>query len=234
MNEHSRRFVIEISGNDHRKAAEIMLIESLRICKQMGLEQITFLVPAKESFPTTVAGTAIDGLTKSGTVKALCAGKALSINGINLRLESLKTFNEYMDYQLLVGIYLREESLDTFDSPARVAALMYLPWTEKEGRLWLSAWEATVIGQEKWQPEPLQLDESVVASLEDLTHSINLSTGLINSMDKKSALEMFASFRRKGLYPNPEDIRRWALRHGWEPRYARDLAHQAEIRLKLR
>lgn len=233
MNVDAPRFVVEINSNGHEQAAELMLIESLRICKEMGLERTTLLVPAKGSFSETVAGRTIDSFTKSGTVKALCSGTVVRLNGIRLHLESVE-FDEYKNYELLVGIYLSDKGLDTLDSPTRVAAVMYLPWLEEEGKAWLSTWGATVLGQETWQPEPLQLDESVVASLDELTNSINLSTGLVNDIDKKDALEMFASFRKRGLYPDPEHIRRWALRNGWEPEHARELARQAEIRLKHR
>lgn len=237
MNAGAPRYVIELKGNDHDKAADLMLHESLRICKEMGLGRITLLVGVKEDFPTDIPGKAIDSRIAPGTAKNLRAGAAIEVNGVNLHLVSIKTFDEYKEYEFLVGIYLSdklpEKSLDVLDSPTRVKAIMYLPWTEKDGKSWLSTWnDATVLGQESWEPESLQLEESVVKALVDLTEDINLSTGLSNNTNKKIAKKMFADLRKKGFDPVPEDIRRWAMRNGWEPSHARVLAHQAEISLK--
>lgn len=232
VNTNAPRFVVELNNNDHHKAAAVMLEQSLRICGDMGLERITLLVPAIKYFSTSIACTTIDRLVQPGIGKALCSRNAVKINGISLDIESLDTLNEYSSYELLVGIYLSAKDLDKLDSPSTVKAVLYLPWTEEEGKKWQSTWEADILGQENWQPESVQLDEAVTAALDDLTEGINLSTGLTHPMDKKRATEMFAKLRKNGLYPQPEDIRRWALRHGWEPKYARELARQAELRLK--
>ena len=231
MNINASRFVIEINNNNHDMAAILMLKEAVNICKEMKLGRITLLVPAKKTFPGTRAGVIIDDVIGSGASKSLCSGNMIDLDGIKLHLESIDTFSVYNEYELLVSIYL-SKGLDVFDAPSRVAALIYLPWIESEGKAWLSTWDAKVLGHKTWQCEPLQLDEPVVEALQDLTRSINLSTGLINDSDKKSALIMFADFRKKKLHPDPEGIRRWALRHGWEPKYARELARQAEIHLK--
>ena len=231
MNTDKPRYVVELHGNDHDAAAECMLRESFRICEEKGLPRITLLIPAKKYFSTTPVAAMIDQLIGRGTAKDICGG-SVRVNGIELHAAYSDTFDEYEEYQMLVGIYLQSKSLDKLDTPSRVAAIVYLPWTEAEGKGWLSTWRATVLGQHSWQPEPLRLEEQVVAALQALTEEINLSTGLCQDMDKKLAVRMFANLRRHGFYPDPEEVRRWALPHGWRPADARDLAHQADISLR--
>ena len=61
-----------------------------------------------------------------------------------------------------------------------------------------------------------------------LTRHINLSTGLINLSDKRSAIELLKILRDNRELYDPASLRAWALRHGWTPEGAEDLEKYAQ------
>jgi hypothetical protein len=67
----------------------------------------------------------------------------------------------------------------------------------------------------------------VEAALTALTDSVNLTTGITHPSDKTAAVEMFRILRSAGEDFDPEQIREWAVAHGWVPRHARHLAETA-------
>jgi hypothetical protein len=68
----------------------------------------------------------------------------------------------------------------------------------------------------------------VEKAMEALTVSVNLSTGLGHPSDKESAIGMLKLLKSAGENYEPEQLRAWAVCHGWQPRHARSLAELAE------
>jgi hypothetical protein len=114
------------------------------------------------------------------------------------------------------------------DSPAR--AILYLPWTEDEGREWKATWRPETIGRDTWRPNVAELPEKVQARLTELTKQINLSTGLGHPSDKASAKKAIADLRAGGHDFDAGEIKRWAKRHGWRSDAATELEAIAKQR----
>ena len=66
--------------------------------------------------------------------------------------------------------------------------------------------------------------QEVEDALLTLTHGINLSTGLTHPSDKESAKRTASALKKSGHQLDPEEIRKWALRHDWAPKDAEELA----------
>jgi hypothetical protein len=64
----------------------------------------------------------------------------------------------------------------------------------------------------------------VAKALEWLTGSVNVGTGLSHPDDRSSAIHMFRMLRDGGEAYVPDEVRVWAVRHGWTPEDARELA----------
>ena len=223
MSASTPRYMIENHGPDH-EAIKTAFAGAFQVCAQNGITNITLLVPAKGAFPNTVVGTFLgDSVTK-----ALCKGESVRITAdLTMNLESPKTISPYGSYGMVVGVYLSQKDQNVLDSLSNVKAIVLLPWTEEEGKTWLSTWNATVLGKSTWQVQQTAFPADVEEALLLLTHGINLSTGLSHPSDKESAKRTLFGIKRRGHRLNPDDIRRWALRNNWQPRDAEDLGKLA-------
>jgi hypothetical protein len=191
-----------------------------QICITEGISEITLLVPAKGSFPNTVVG----GFLGMDVSKALCKGVKVKItDSLCLNLESPKTFNPYRSYGMLVGVHLSLKDQNLMDSVLSAKAIVFLPWTEEEGKSWMSTWSPSALGKSLWQVPQPALDPVVEQELLRLTRNINLSTGITHPSDKEFARRILSKLKGMGHHPEPEDIRKWALRQNWEPKVAEDL-----------
>jgi hypothetical protein len=127
---------------------------------------------------------------------------------------------------MIVGVYLSLESLFKLESEVSAKAIIFLPWMEDEGKRWLSTWDATILGANTWQVQQTSLPTDVENALSGLTHEINLSTGLIHPSDRKAARRVLTELRDLGHALCSADVRSWAVRNGWRPDDAKDLADE--------
>ena len=216
-----QRYIIEDHGGNVENA-KFMLSEAMRICQRDGMSRITLFVPNKGSFPSTVVGQFLGGVTKK-----LCKGEAVCLTeNISLDLQSANKVRHICHYEMIVGVYLSLESLFKLESEVSAKAIIFLPWMEDEGKRWLSTWDATILGANTWQVQQTSLPPDVENALSGLTHGINLSTGLIHPFDRKAARSVLTELRDLGHALCSADVRSWAVRNGWRPDDAKDLADE--------
>lgn len=124
-----------------------------------------------------------------------------------------------------------EKRLDGSDAPA----LCVVPWNPAD----IDQWKAN------WNPVNLRTGEPagagasvgnpvVVAALESLTNTVNLSTGLSHPSDKQAAVQAFKLLRDAGEGFVPAEVQSWAVTHGWKPKHARELRELAQAILDRR
>ncbi len=223
MSANTPRYLIENHGPDH-DALKTAFSEAFRVCVQTGISEITLLVPAKRQFPNTVVGSFLG----QSVTKALCKGQTVEIaDGLSMSLESPKTFSPYKTYGMVIGVYLSQKDHNTLDSITSAQAIVLLPWTEEEGKVWLSTWNATVLGKSTWQVQQTSFPADIENALLTLTQEINLSTGLSHPSDKEAAKRTLSGLKQSGHRLIPDDIRKWALRNNWAPKDAEALGKLA-------
>ena len=223
MSASTPRYLIENHGPDS-DAIKTAFAGAFEVCVQNGITSITLLVPAKGAFPTTVVGTFLG----ANVTKALCKGETVKITeNLSMDLESPKTFSPFKSYGMVIGVYLSPKDQNILDSASSAKAIVLLPWTEEDGKTWLSTWNPTVLGKSTWQVQQAAFPQDVEDALLSLTRRINLSTGLSHPLDKKAAQETVSGIKRRGHRLDPEDIRKWALRNNWQPDDAEDLGKLA-------
>lgn len=222
------RYLIENHGPD-QKVVKTAFASAFQVCAENAIPQVTLLVPAKGAFPTTVVGTFLG----EGVTRALCKGQTVKITSdLSMNLESLHTFSPYKSYGMVIGVYLSPGGQNTLDSTTSAQAIMLLPWTEEEGKSWMSTWNPTILGESTWQVSEETLAPDVEDALLTMTRMINLSTGLTHPSDKESAKRTLSELKRAGHRPTPEEIRKWALRHAWRPKDAEALGKLAARHFK--
>ena len=220
------RYLIENEGADET-TFRLAIIESKTICHQLGLSRITLLVPAIGN----ISGSIVESNFGKDITKKLCNGESYKLNGIMIDLLSprQKRFSFNTSYETVIAMHL---SLDVIDAIELAAALVFLPWSEKEGKDWLSTCNPVILGKNAWQVQQVNLDPYVVAALNSLTSTINLSSGLLHSMDKKTTKVTLSTIKEAGHQPDPEDLRKWAMQNNWSSSGADALKKMAERKFK--
>ena len=163
--------------------------------------------------------------------KALLKGQqVLLTDGVSMTLESGQTFRPFVGQGLLVGAHVSIADMNKLDDSYGAQAIMYLPWTDDEGKEWQATWNPQIVGAETQNIPSGNLPDAVEKALSRLTQTINLGTGLGHPSDKKHAERTIDKLRADGHSFDPAEIRRCAQRHGWSSSAAADLEGVAQKR----
>jgi hypothetical protein len=128
----------------------------------------------------------------------------------------------------ILAVWVDDKQLDKLDE-LHVPRLLAIPWNRTDIDGWKTNWNPTDprTGAKGGSDETVT-NPVVVAALESLTSGVNLSTGLGHPSDKASAVQMFKLLKEARESFDPEQVRAWAVRNGWEADDARDLGEMAE------
>jgi hypothetical protein len=132
-----------------------------------------------------------------------------------MNLESLDTFDPGKEYGMVFGAHLAPNGLKVLNSVQFAQAIALVAWTEESGKDWLWTWEPVIWGENHFPAQESKLDAYVEKELSTLNQEIFNSKSLSNPDDRKTARKVFSRLKRSGYKPDPDDIRRWALRDGW-------------------
>lgn len=210
------RYIVKRSPNQVRDAFQRIL----KLCKDEGIARVTLVVPKKGGWEHTIVAEVL-GQTAA---KALLKGQqVLLTDGVSMTLESGQTYRPFVGQGLLVGAHVSIADMNKLDDSYGAQAIMYLPWTDGEGKEWQATWNPQVVGAETQNIAPSNLPDAVEKALSRLTQTINLGTGLGHPSDKKHAERTIDKLRAEGLSFDPAEVRRWAQRNGWSSSAAADL-----------
>mgnify|MGYP003601120368 FL=1 len=214
-----QRFLIENHG-PNVDAFKMALAEAIKFSRSNGIGQITLVVPAKGGFPDTIIGEFFGDRIS----KLLCKGGVVDLgHGISMNLEIPRNLSSHKNFGTLLATYLSEEDMSIIDALRTVQAVVYLPWHEEEGKKWLACWSPVIWGNSSWIIKPLTFTQDIEEALSRLTKVINLSTGLAHPSDKEFAKRMFLKLKNEGHQVEPEDVKFWAIKNGWQVRHAKEL-----------
>ena len=214
-----QRFLIENYG-PNVDAFKMALAEAIKFSRLNGISQITLVISAKGGFPGTIIGEFFGDRIS----KLLCKGGVVDLgHGISMNLEIPRNLSSHKNFGTLLATYLSEEDMSIIDALRTVQAVVYLPWHEEEGKKWLACWNPVIWGNSSWIIKPLTFTQDIEEALSRLTKVINLSTGLAHPSDKEFAKRMFLKLKNEGHQVEPEDVKFWAIKNGWQARHAKEL-----------
>lgn len=160
-------------------------------------------------------------LTKNG-IKALMEGKAVKVTDhFEVRLLITRDRSTYDHMGPVFAVYPNQDLLDKIDTMPGVTDVLVLPWQHSMIKPWMDAWSPTQLGQAASPVSPVSLSDPVVeVALEELTNSVNLSTGITHPSDDSRAKETFRVLVKGGHRFDVDDVRAWLVGRGWQPRDA--------------
>ncbi|AZJ35981.1 hypothetical protein [Tenacibaculum singaporense] len=153
--------------------------KALEICNEVGdIEEIILLIHTKRQT------TYIERVFEMSNVKKLFSNTIIHPKFPPFRIETVKTFNsDYPSKKIVVAFGLRSSELYKYDDFQSIYALIAHQWVEPDLKDWAEKWGAINIDT-GLAIESVELPDLVVQNaFKDLTSSINMSTGIVNSSD---------------------------------------------------
>jgi hypothetical protein len=134
--------------------------------------------------------------------------------------------------RVTLAVWADDEQLAKIEA-AKPSALCVIPWGNDIGK-WLANYLPTEMRsgrQADSKPEP---SATVVEALKSLTAVANTGTGVNHPSDRDSAISLFAILQENGERFDPDEVRVWAVNHGWSPQGAEQLEGVARQTLEGR
>lgn len=129
---------------------------------------------------------------------------------------------------MIIAYFAEDKMLEALDGLDLVAGIVAIPDLPEQAESWITRWNPVVHGKPRAsRPVPLIEDPIVANALSALTSWINLAHAVMNPRDKEHADETLRILRAKGHTLVPVQIKSWAIRNGWKPGAADELAKLA-------
>lgn len=169
--------------------------------------------------------TSLSRMLGQGGAKALRNKKRIGLPwGGSLRHETLRTMPSFGQRAILIAYYGETKMLDAVDGIENLAGVVVVPDLEGSANSWIERWGPIIHGEDR-PPKAQLIDDPIVEqALKTLTTMVNLSTGISHPRDKQQANEVIRILRAKGHHLDAEKVKSWAIRNGWTPKGAEDIA----------
>ncbi|WNY81407.1 hypothetical protein NNQ28_13750 [Cronobacter dublinensis] len=149
-------------------------------------------------------------------------------NNVRLEFNIPKNSPLYGNHDNVLATYLIDKDMDIVDSVQYINSIVFLPWSEEEGKRWLSTWKPEIAGPFTWKILKPELPDPIGNEILRLDRCINMSTELSHPSDKDRAKRIFADLKKQGLKASEEAVRQFAVNNGWDPVRAQELASFAK------
>jgi len=204
-----------------REPIEAALVLAEKTAQQAGIGEVVLLVSAKKTLSQTVIGTTLG----DSVCRALLADKRVSLGGgaVQMSLQSDATFDRFSYPDAVLAIYPSAKAFDLIDDIPTLKLAIVVPWQDADAANWRGTWNPTVVGDLPSQPATT-FNAQLEAALQLITGHINVETGLTHPSDKRFAKSEISKLKRRGIPMDHDAVRNWAVRNGWHPKDATDLA----------
>lgn len=216
----TERFYVQAHGPDD-DALKVGFRWLLGFARDHGHPRAAVFVPGLQQVENL--GRAIG----DAAARALKKDRSVSAGDVTLELLIERKLPFAYDGPLL-AVWVDDKQLDKLDELC-TPALCAIPWVRTDIDGWKSNWNPTDLRTgEAGGAEETVTNRVVAAALKSLTSTVNLGTGLGHPSDKASAVHMFKALKKAREEFDPDQVRAWAVRHGWRPDDARDLSELAQ------
>ena len=193
---------------------------------QPKIERIVLLTHAKAQLDSTSLANHIG----QKAAKMLSAGKELQVSsGAKLRHATLKTAGYSFGEAVVIAYFADDKLLEFIDGKSGVAAVVAVPDVPGVAEEWIARWNPIIFGQTK-KPDDIVLIEDAVFenALKSISKLINLSHNALNPRDESHVKEYLRILRAKGHSADPTKVKSWAIKNGWKPGAAQELANMVK------
>lgn len=215
---------IDAEGPD-QEAVELGLAWVRQLGEQdMGKQDAVLAVSTKKQldgvFSDVVGDSAANSLSKKQPVQ---------VGEVELHLMTKRIDPPGWQQGPVLALYPDEELLNKIDGMRGVTDVLVVPWSMDTVQFWIDTWGASALRSDAGGDQPEINNPVVKEALDTLDALVNTSTGITNSSDRATCIEVFQTLHSNGIGFDPETVRAWLVAEkGWNPNYADDVKEVAE------
>lgn len=182
-----------------------------------------------------VLGGTLQSYIGAAEAKALAANEKISLvggavpasAGLMLRAETLGTVGTLHAPAVVIAFFADERMLDQVDGLLENGGVVVVPDHPNDAAEWDRRWSPNIPGQPPRSLQPLIADPKVEKALKSLSPRINRIQSSFGALDHEDVETTLRVLRAKNHNEPPQNLKSWAIRDGWTPRLADELAKAA-------
>lgn len=217
------KFYIDTEGNDD-KAYQLAMQFACELSKNdPDIKKIVLYIHTKQNTGW------FDRLYGHDTVKKLFSGMRFKDCPATFKFETKLTYQKSQygsgsDVVICCGI--DSDDILKIDDYYSVKYIIAIPWLRKLTDKWIKTWNAKEIsGKENTNEEQFPEPSCIVKlAMQELTNSINMSTGISHPMDNDRAKTYIKALHKYEPELNPDLVGAYLVRElNWDTRHAKDI-----------
>lgn len=199
------RFLYDTTGVD--EAAETAIArKAFQLANELGIDTIVFYVHTFDSVGWVER--------MFGRDAPMQLRNGYNNNGTVLELHSHRTFSEYGNECILVALGQNSTTLFELECIHRVRAIIALPWVQGECLDWASNLGAHDLNTDQLM-DTYTLPCVVERALEELTRSINITSGITHPSDERRAKTIIRALNKYNYELNVPAIKAYLVENNW-------------------
>lgn len=204
-----------IKGNELKalkKAIEICLENS-------DIQEITVLIHTKSNTGY------LERIFETTNTKQFFTGIKIDVSVPIIKTETIKTINDNRNKKrVLIAFGLRSEELYLYDEFESVTAIIAHQWSEDGVKEWAKTWGAADILTNEVSEKHKLPHKVIQNALSDLTNSINMSTGILNTSDENLCKTYLRALNKYEYELDPTEINSYLISAlNWQSDNAKDV-----------
>lgn len=183
------------------------------------IEGLALYVPTK----MCLRDSSLEQVVSPKIARLLQKGQRIPVGGgVELRAETVRTYKNGSHREILIAVGADSGMMARVDGMAGLHTVIAVP--KKEGALagWAETWSPLIPGAKKIEKK-VSIDPVVADALSALGVGIDLSVHGLAVQDRKQVENMIRLLKQNNHQEEPENIREWAVKHGWHPETADEL-----------
>ncbi|MCP1994423.1 hypothetical protein [Flavobacterium sp. HSC-61S13] len=183
------------------------LKKAIQICFENNeIQEITALIHTKNNTGY------LERIFETRDAKKIFNGIKIDPSVPIIKTETIKTINDdWNKKRVLIAFGLRSEELYLYDEFESVVAIIAHQWNENSVQEWAKTWGAVDILTNRTSEKYNQPDKVVQNALNDLTRSINMSTGITHPSDENLCKTYLRALNKYEYKLNPVEINSYLL-----------------------
>ena len=216
------KFYLDTEANDDASYQFAMNFACSLLKKDLSIKKIVLFVHSKR---TTLW---FERLFGKDIVKKMFNGFNFNDCPVPFKIETVTTFKKSQhinDNDIVICCGLDSEYIFKIDDYSSVKYIIAIPWLKKRTEKWVKTWNAIEIlnknGTQEIFPDPTPI---VKVAMQELTNSINLSTGISHHADNEKAKTYIRALHKYEDGLKPDIVGAYLIRElKWEPEHAKEI-----------
>lgn len=216
------RIVVPSDSQDHQTWL-LAMAYGLKLCTDHPerFDRIVLVVHTQEQ----VRGTVLGAFLGKPAQKVLLSGRPVPTgHGPSLSLVTKARLPFTFNKAVIVAYFADDVLLEQLDGIRGLDGIVVVPDHPPSIRHWVDRWNPRIHGAPP-RPEAKLIEDPVIErALSSVTGMINLSHSVMNPRDKEYADHALRILRANGHNTDAKKIKSWAIKNGWHPKAADELA----------